>query len=118
MLQHLTQARKQYGNVSKETSSLSPLEQFQQCSIQKMLGTGLSFLNTAVPLSLEDFEERRDRLAHALVTESVDAFVVEPGYTFKYYGNVSQPEWEVWEVCGHSHFAPLVCHFPKCSQEC
>lgn len=28
----------------------------------------------------------------------MDAFVVEPGYTFKYYANVSQPEWEVWEV--------------------
>jgi hypothetical protein len=32
------------------------------------------------------------------VAEDTDAFVVEPGYTFKYYGNVSQPEWEVWEV--------------------
>jgi len=32
------------------------------------------------------------------VADDVDAFVVEPGYTFKYYANVSQPEWEVWEV--------------------
>ena len=23
--------------------------------------------------------------------------MVEPGYTFKYYANVSQPEWEMWE---------------------
>lgn len=47
---------------------------------------------------MADFEERRDRLARALVVEDADAFVVEPGYTFKYYANVSQPEWEVWEV--------------------
>ena len=47
---------------------------------------------------MADFEERRDRLAHALVVEDADAFVVEPGYTFKYFANVSQPEWEVWEV--------------------
>jgi hypothetical protein len=52
----------------------------------------------ASPISLADFEERRNRLAQALVAEDVDAFVVEPGYTFKYYGNVSQPDWEVWEV--------------------
>jgi Xaa-Pro aminopeptidase len=27
----------------------------------------------------------------------MDAFIVEPGYTFKYYANISQPDWEVWE---------------------
>ncbi|OGE47724.1 hypothetical protein PENARI_c038G08764 [Penicillium arizonense] len=61
-----------------------------------LLVTGLPFMN-ASPITLADFEERRDRLANALVAEDADAFVVEPGYTFKYYGNVSQPEWEVWE---------------------
>ncbi|CAG8938031.1 unnamed protein product [Penicillium salamii] len=69
----------------------------QKCAIDNLLGTGLPFLEKASPISLADFEERRDRLAIALVAEDVDAFVVEPGYTFKYYGNVSQPEWEVWE---------------------
>jgi hypothetical protein len=69
----------------------------QQCAIDNLLGTGLPFMN-ASPISLADFEERRNRLAQALVAEDVDAFVVEPGYTFKYYGNVSQPDWEVWEV--------------------
>lgn len=49
-------------------------------------------------MTVQDFEERRVRLAQALLTEGVDAFVVEPGFTFKYYANVSQPEWEVWEV--------------------
>ena len=74
------------------------LKSFQQCAIDNLLNTGLPFLENASPITVVDFEERRDRLAKALVAEDVDAFVVEPGYTFKYYGNVSQPEWEVWEV--------------------
>ncbi|KAJ5117038.1 hypothetical protein N7456_001386 [Penicillium angulare] len=73
------------------------LKNFQQCAIDNLLNTGLPFLENASPMVVADFEERRDRLAEALVAEDVDAFVVEPGYTFKYYGNVSQPEWEVWE---------------------
>lgn len=71
---------------------------FQQCAINNLLETGLPFMKDVAPVSVPDFEERRDRLAQALVAEGADAFVVEPGYTFKYYGNVSQPEWEVWEV--------------------
>lgn len=74
------------------------LEEFQQCAIRNLLDTGLPFLKKASPITVRDFQERRDRLAEALVAEDTDAFVVEPGYTFKYYGNVSQPEWEVWEV--------------------
>lgn len=74
------------------------LENFQQCAIDNLLNTGLPFLENAYPITVDDYEERRQRLAEALVAEDVDAFVVEPGYTFKYYGNVSQPEWEVWEV--------------------
>ncbi|KAJ5994712.1 hypothetical protein N7481_001689 [Penicillium waksmanii] len=73
------------------------LKGFQQCAIDNLLNTGLPFLGNASPITVDDFEERRQRLAEALVAEDVDAFVVEPGYTFKYYGNVSQPEWEVWE---------------------
>ncbi|XHF98533.1 hypothetical protein AWENTII_002081 [Aspergillus wentii] len=77
--------------------TLSKLEQFQQCSINNLLDTGLYFLDNASPATVEDYEERRIRLAKALVQDNVDAFTVEPGYTFKYYANVSQPEWEVWE---------------------
>ncbi|KAL4888156.1 peptidase M24, structural domain-containing protein [Aspergillus ambiguus] len=73
------------------------LQEFQQCSIANLQDTGHYFLQTAAPITVEDFEDRRDRLAQALIAEGVDGFVVEPGYTFKYYGNVSQPEWEVWE---------------------
>ncbi|KAJ5725003.1 uncharacterized protein N7483_006360 [Penicillium malachiteum] len=70
---------------------------FQQCAIENFLDTGLPFLNGVVPIQVSEYTERRDRLAEALVAEGVDAFVVEPGYTFKYFANVSQPEWEVWE---------------------
>jgi Xaa-Pro aminopeptidase len=31
------------------------------------------------------------------VNSGVDAFILEPGYTFQYYGNVSQTDWEPWE---------------------
>ncbi|KAL2011439.1 hypothetical protein VTN00DRAFT_4157 [Thermoascus crustaceus] len=73
------------------------LETFQQCSVENLLSTGLYFLEGAVPVSVLDYQKRRNRLANALVADDIDAFVVEPGYTFKYYANVSQPEWEVWE---------------------
>lgn len=43
------------------------------------MDTGLHFLDNARPLPVEEFVERRDRLARALVADSVDAFVVEPG---------------------------------------
>lgn len=69
------------------------LSDFQQCAISRFLDTGLPFLDGVSPIGVSDFEERRNRLAQALVAEDADAFVVEPGYTFKYYANVSQPEW-------------------------
>lgn len=46
---------------------------------------------------MSEFEERRQRLAAALHADSIDAFIVEPGYTFQYYANISQKDWEVWE---------------------
>jgi Xaa-Pro aminopeptidase len=54
-------------------------------------------LESASPLPSEEFEQRRDNLAKALVADQVDAFIVEPGYTFQYYANISQKDWEVWE---------------------
>lgn len=91
----------------------SHLQSFQDCSI-KNLQANLSFLATADSLPVAEFVPRRDRLAQALVEDGLDAFLVEPGYTFSYYGNVSidnqnqvssesnrtqvtQPDWEVWE---------------------
>ncbi|CAI7625180.1 unnamed protein product [Penicillium bialowiezense] len=86
-----------HGSVTQIQPPLTAVGNLQKCAIDNLLGTGLPFLEKASPIALVDFEERRNRLANALVAEDVDAFVVEPGYTFKYYGNVSQPEWEVWE---------------------
>jgi Xaa-Pro aminopeptidase len=73
------------------------VENFQKCSINKFLSTGLPFLDLASPLPVEEFTSRRDRLAEALVADKIDAFIVEPGYTFQYYANISQKDWEVWE---------------------
>ncbi|KAH0492898.1 hypothetical protein TgHK011_007827 [Trichoderma gracile] len=68
----------------------------QQCSINN-LKSDLSFLDAAKPIQAAEFILRRDRLAQALAANKVDAFVLEPGYTFQYYGNVSQQDWEPWE---------------------
>lgn len=54
----------------------------QQCSIDNFK-SDLSFLDNAVPIEAEEFIERRDYLAKALAVNGVDAFVVEPGYTFQ-----------------------------------
>ncbi|KAL6893076.1 Prolidase/Aminopeptidase P-like protein [Trichoderma longibrachiatum] len=68
----------------------------QQCSINSFK-SDLSFLEGAKPIQASEFILRRDRLAQALAANKVDAFVLEPGYTFQYYGNVSQQDWEPWE---------------------
>ncbi|KAF7516101.1 hypothetical protein G7054_g14291 [Neopestalotiopsis clavispora] len=68
----------------------------QQCSIDN-LHADLSFMKDAKPIVAEEFLERRDRLARALHADKIDAFVLEPGYTFQYYGNISQVNWEPWE---------------------
>ncbi|TVY25886.1 putative peptidase [Lachnellula hyalina] len=73
------------------------INQFQQCSITNFLSTGLPFLKSAAPLPVEEYVQRRNNLAKALVADNVDAFIVEPGYTFQYYANISQKDWEVWE---------------------
>lgn len=91
---------KESGAVLFKPESHDRLQRFQECAIGNLLETGLPFLEKVSPILPADYEERRGRLAEALVAEGADAFVVEPGYTFKYYGNVSQPEWEVWEVSG------------------
>lgn len=54
----------------------------QQCSIDKF-HEDLSFLVNAKPIEAAEFIERRDRLARALAENGVDAFVLEPGYTFQ-----------------------------------
>jgi hypothetical protein len=69
----------------------------QQCSIDN-LHKDLYFLDNARPIQAQEFLDRRDNLAKALHISGVDGFVLEPGYTFQYYANISQPQWEPWEV--------------------
>ncbi|KAI5258100.1 Creatinase/aminopeptidase [Aureobasidium subglaciale] len=68
----------------------------QQCSIDNF-HKDLYFLENARPIKSQEFLDRRDNLAKALHVSGVDAFVLEPGYTFQYYANISQPQWEPWE---------------------
>ncbi|ETN36394.1 uncharacterized protein HMPREF1541_08671 [Cyphellophora europaea CBS 101466] len=88
------------GSISFDAStkkfSDADIAKVQKCSIDN-LHMDLSFLEDATPIKAEEFIHRRDRLAQALHTDGVDAFVLEPGYTFQYYGNVSQWDWEPWE---------------------
>lgn len=77
-------------------NSVPNVAQVQQCSIANF-HANLSFLDAAHPITADEFLARRDRLAQALAANNVDAFVLEPGYTFQYYGNISQADWEPWE---------------------
>ncbi|KAL1305264.1 hypothetical protein AAFC00_002175 [Neodothiora populina] len=71
-------------------------ERALQCSIDN-LNQNLYFLENARPIEAEEFLSRRDNLARALHVSGVDGFVLEPGYTFQYYANISQRDWEPWE---------------------
>ncbi|KAI1089455.1 Prolidase/Aminopeptidase P-like protein [Rostrohypoxylon terebratum] len=82
--------------LRQDTESKPDFAQVQKCAIDN-LHADTSFLDGAIPISADEFLERRDRLARALVASGADAFVVEPGYTFQYYGNTSQADWEPWE---------------------
>ncbi|KAI0531963.1 peptidase M24, structural domain-containing protein [Xylaria digitata] len=72
------------------------LKDIQKCATDN-LHADLSFLDSAKPIHTDEFLERRERLARALVASNADAFVLEPGYTSQYYGNISQTDWEPWE---------------------
>ncbi|KAL7624851.1 hypothetical protein AAE478_004065 [Parahypoxylon ruwenzoriense] len=72
------------------------IAQVKKCAIDN-LHADLSFLGTAAPINASEFLHRRERLAQALAVSGVDAFILEPGYTFQYYGNISQSDWEPWE---------------------
>ena len=76
----------------------SHLKEFNDCSVRTIWrDTDLNFLRGAYSIDAEEFVARRNHLAKALVADGIDAFLVEPGYTFKYYADVSQEDWEPWE---------------------
>jgi len=72
------------------------LNKVQQCSIDNF-HQDLGFLDHAKPIEAHEFIQRRDRLAQALAQNGVDAFVLEPGYTF-----------QCVLLCIHRHL--IVCH--------
>ncbi|KAI1500382.1 Prolidase/Aminopeptidase P-like protein [Biscogniauxia marginata] len=82
--------------VLQATRAKPDISKVQRCTIDN-LHSDLSFLDPAKPIEADEFLDRRDKLARALVASDVDAFVLEPGYTFQYYGNISQVDWEPWE---------------------
>ena len=87
------------------TKGIDKTHKVQQCTIDN-LHRNTSFLDNATPISAEEFIHRRDNLAKALHEYGVDAFVLEPGYTFQYYGNISQTDWEPWVDCESSMQLP------------
>ncbi|KAE9379440.1 Creatinase/aminopeptidase [Stipitochalara longipes BDJ] len=91
------QPRRRFPSSSHIHSAPNLLTTFEACSINSFLSTGLLFLDFASPLPVSEFVTRRNNLAKALMWDGIDAFIVEPGYTFQYYANISQPDWEVWE---------------------
>lgn len=66
-----------------QSASSAVFDKVQECAIHN-LHQDLSFLDQAKPIEAHEFIERRDRLAQALSDSNVDAFVLEPGYTFQY----------------------------------
>jgi hypothetical protein len=83
-LQGSVQPRRLLPSSSYSYPEPHTLATFQTCSINSFLSTGLPFLETASHLPVSEFVERRNNLAKALVADGIDAFTVEPGYTFKY----------------------------------
>lgn len=79
------------------TDNSAIVNAFQQCSMYNFLHTGLPFLKGVKAPDIREFEERRDRLAQALSQDGFDAFIMKPGYTYQYYANASQEDWEPWE---------------------
>ncbi|KAJ6789252.1 hypothetical protein PWT90_10756 [Aphanocladium album] len=68
----------------------------ERCAIRNFM-KDTSFLDCVEGIGAEEFLQRRNRLAKVLKDEGVAAFVIEPGYTFEYYANVSQKDWAPYE---------------------
>lgn len=62
-----------------KTTSSSRLEDFRICSTKNFEATKFPFLDGVQPIARDEFVTRRQRLAEALLSDSADAFAVEPG---------------------------------------
>lgn len=79
----LTYFQLRHGFTGSQGVIYSVVDNVQECAIHN-LHKDLSFLDPAEPITTEEFIDRRDRLAQALALSNIDAFVLEPGYTFQY----------------------------------
>ncbi|KAJ3480276.1 hypothetical protein NLG97_g8107 [Lecanicillium saksenae] len=75
----------------------SLVDKAERCAIRNFM-KDTSFLDCVEGISTEEFLERRNKLAKVLKDEGVAAFVIEPGFTFEYYANVSKTDWEPFEL--------------------
>ncbi|KAE8224767.1 hypothetical protein CF319_g2395 [Tilletia indica] len=78
---------------SPPSSPISSIDDFLKCSIDNLDKSALD-QPLVEPIPFEEFVERRDRIAGALVQEGLDAYIVEPGYDFRFLANLSG--WEDW----------------------
>ena len=83
-------------NVLEFLRISSVRDRVQKCSISNFKKNPY-FLENSKPIAVGEFIERRNRLAQALNASGADAFALEPGYSFQYYANISQTDWEPWE---------------------
>ncbi|EIM87180.1 Creatinase/aminopeptidase [Stereum hirsutum FP-91666 SS1] len=85
-----------FGDSAPNVGRDNRLDSLLECSLAAYDTSALNEpLVEALPV--EEYIERRDRLARALVEEGLDAFVGEPGFTEVYYTNLSSFQWESWE---------------------
>ncbi|KAL9937521.1 hypothetical protein V8E36_003930 [Tilletia maclaganii] len=73
--------------------SSTTFDEVVACSIK---GLDKSSLDAPLvePIPFDEYVQRRDRIAHALVEEGLDAYIVEPGADFTYLANLTS--WEDW----------------------
>jgi hypothetical protein len=74
-----------------EQGDKSDLMRVRNCAIDNLHQNHYP-LKDPEPIAVNQFIDRRARLAAALGEVEVDAFALEPGYTFQYYGNISQTD--------------------------
>ncbi|KAK0541504.1 hypothetical protein OC835_000073 [Tilletia horrida] len=84
-----------FGGDDGGDDSQHSVEAALQCAIQKLDTSALDQPGVE-PIPFEEFVQRRDRIAQALVKEKLDAYIVEPGSDFNYLANLSNAAWEDW----------------------
>ncbi|EPX72521.1 X-Pro dipeptidase [Schizosaccharomyces octosporus yFS286] len=77
-------------------SSVNPIDELYQCAVPSMIYVP-PMINKVIAIQEKEFMARRKRLASTLVSENVDAFVMEPTISMNYYANISSNAWSLSE---------------------